>query len=58
MDNLESLKAEIKRQKEKNKLIIIKIEKLTREYNRRSRSKRCNGDDCTCPSLVPNDSDF
>jgi hypothetical protein len=58
MNNLESLKAEIKRLKEKHKRIIIRINKLTKEYNSHSRLEHCNGDDCSCPSLVPNDSDF
>jgi chaperonin cofactor prefoldin len=55
MDNLETLKNEIARLKTKNKLIITKIEKLKRKYNRLSRPERCTDDECSCPSMVPND---
>jgi hypothetical protein len=58
MDNLESLKNEIARLKSKNRFIIAKIDKLKRKYNRLSRPERCTDDECSCPSMIPNDSDM
>jgi len=58
MDNLEDLKNEINRLKAKNRYIISKIDKLKREYNRRSRLEKCVDEDCSCKTLIPNESDF
>ena len=58
MNNLETLKNEIARLKTKNKLIIAKIDKLKRKYNRLIRPKRCTDDECSCHSMVTNDSDM
>jgi chaperonin cofactor prefoldin len=58
MDKLETLKNEIFRLKSENRLMMAKIDKLKRQYNRLSRPKRCTDDECSCHSMVPNDSDM